>query len=146
TPLHRRSRAASPARSAPVARFAALARAVATDRFAALARAVATDRFAALARAVATDRFAALPRAVATDRFAALARAVALHCPCPPSLPAPDERHRMGGDRLAAADGIDALVGLALDADARRVDVERLREARAHLVDVVLDLRSLENH
>jgi len=43
TPLHRRSLAASPARSAPVARFAALARVVLRSRRS------ASDRFAALA-------------------------------------------------------------------------------------------------
>src|SRR2546430_3106858 len=52
----------------------------------------------------------------------------------------------MSRDRLAAPDGVDTLVGLALDADARDVDVERLCDARAHLIDRILDLRPLENH
>ena len=42
----------------------------------------------------------------------------------------------MGGDRFAAADGVDAFVGLALDADAIDVDAERRGDVRAHRVDV----------
>src|SRR5262249_38552859 len=45
-----------------------------------------------------------------------------------PALHLPDERNGVHGDRLAAADRVHALVGLALDAHARRVDAERARE------------------
>src|SRR5262252_10752503 len=57
-----------------------------------------------------------------------------------------DQYHRVGGDRLAAADGVHSLVGLALDADAFDPDPERGRNARAHRTDVIPDLRPLENH
>ena len=44
------------------------------------------------------------------------------------SLPAlGDEHDRVHRHRLAAADGVDALVGLALDADARRLDAQHGR-------------------
>ena len=58
----------------------------------------------------------------------------------------PSERHRVGGDRLATADGIHAFVCLAFQADARRVDAQRVGQARAHLLDRILDLRALEDH
>ena len=48
------------------------------------------------------------------------------------------------GDRLAAARGVDALVGLALDAHASDGDAERLGQVRAHRVDVRPELRALE--
>src|SRR5471030_2305362 len=48
--------------------------------------------------------------------------------------------------RLAPADGVDPFVRFALDADARDVDADRSGHRRAHRVDVVANLRRLENH
>jgi len=55
-------------------------------------------------------------------------------------------RYRVRGDGLTAADGVHALVGLALDAHAIAIDAERLRQPRAHRLDCILDFRALENH
>ena len=58
-------------------------------------------------------------------------------------LGADKQRHRVAGHRLAPADAVDALVGLALDADPRHVDAERCRELGAHRVEVRQQLRPL---
>src|SRR6476661_6124812 len=52
----------------------------------------------------------------------------------------------MGRDGLSAPHGVDPLVGFALDAHAAGVDANRLGDCRAHRVDVILDLRPLEDH
>ena len=54
--------------------------------------------------------------------------------------------HRVRGDGLAAADGVDALVGLALHADAIGRRRQRGGEPGAHLVDERRNLRPLEDH
>src|SRR3954464_15931040 len=47
---------------------------------------------------------------------------------------------------FAAANGIHPLIGLSLDADAGWVDGERPGDCRSHRVDVIPDLRRLEEH
>ncbi len=56
------------------------------------------------------------------------------------------QRNRVRRDGLAAADGVHALVGLALDAHARDVEADRPGNRRPHRVDVAADFRRFENH
>ena len=53
---------------------------------------------------------------------------------------------RVRGDGFAAADGVDAFVGLALDAHAIDVNTKRAGEAGAHRVDRILDFWTLQDH
>src|SRR5262249_21289544 len=56
------------------------------------------------------------------------------------------QRDGVGRNGLAAADRVHPFVRLALDADAIDADADRGRDAGAHLLDMILDLRPLENH
>src|SRR5436190_51499 len=56
----------------------------------------------------------------------------------------PYEGDRVGGNGLAAADGVDPLVGFSFDAHARGVDADRLRDGRPHRVNMIANLRRLE--
>src|SRR5438034_6541070 len=57
----------------------------------------------------------------------------------------PYEGDRVGGNGLAAADGVDPLVGFSFDAHARGVDADRLRDGRPHRVNMIANLRRLED-
>ena len=57
-----------------------------------------------------------------------------------------DERDRVHRQRLAAAGGVDAFVGLALDGDRAGVDAERAGQRGLHRRRVRTDLRAFGNH
>src|SRR5262245_58937149 len=56
-----------------------------------------------------------------------------------------DQRDCVRGNRLSSSDGVDAFVGLALDAHARAIDLQHARGDRRHRFDVTADLRLLEH-